>query len=477
MSDRSVDSKIQSSTKSYWLWFLVFLLAIQSVLLSMDHHPMFFLGDSKSYIWTAISGWLPPDRSFVYGYFIRLVAVYTQSLVSLVIVQVALLVAASSVMAHLLVRYFRVRLWIAFAVALLTSLEPLQLLFTRYVMTETLALFVFVLYSWAFLHYLENPRIKWLFLIHGLAVVLISIRFAYIPSTWVCAIILPILAFPAIAEKTRMVKRKKIGNLIAHIVISTLILFVLSSTYKHINGYFQHKPPAYSYEGGFSAMGFVLPILEPGDFADKTLGEQVLKGLPFSASDRHVRWAHRYYEGGAVSRLQKLEPDLIKADAIASQAVISAIAHRPHAFFRLGWLTSTDYFDPSRLQTSIKNLLGDRRLDLEFHDQLKTRFKYTSDQSSSLDLNSLSGQYVFRSRHWIQLLLFTPLGWGLLFLFTYDADRRRKNGIMGLSSLMLVGIALFLVENPTPRYLHTCAWLFLMMTGVGLNSLFNREQL
>lgn len=467
---------MQSNAVSKWLWFLILLLTTQSVLLWMDHHPMFFLGDSASYIWTAISGWLPSDRSFVYGYFIRLVAVPAHSLVSLVIVQTVLLAGVSIVMAYLLVRYFRVHLWIAFVAAFLTSLEPLQLLFTRYVMTETLALSVFVLYLWVILHYLEDPRIKWLCLTHGLAVLLISIRFAFIPPTWACSFILPILAFPAIAQKSHSTNKKKIGDLILQVVISVLLLLVFTSMYKHIHGYLQHKPPAYSYDDGFFAMGYTMPILEPGDFADKALGEQLLKDLPFPASDRDTRGAHRWHERGAVSRLQKLEPDRIKANTIAHQAAINAIVHRPLAFLQLGWLTLNDFFDPSHLQSSIKSLLGNCRLEREFHNLLKTHFNYSSDQSSALDLKSLSGQYVFRSGHWIQLLLFTPLGWGVLVLFARDADQRRKNAMMGLISLMLVGLAVFLVEYPSPRYLHSSAWLFFLMAGVGLHSFAAREQ-
>ena len=164
-----------------WIVFLLLLLSLQGVLLWVDHQPMFFFGDSASYIWTAVTGWLPGDRSFVYGYFVRLVAITTQSLSSLIIVQVFLLMAASVMMAKLLMRFFQVRPWIAFTTALLTTLEPLQLLYTRYVMTETLALLIFSVYLWCVLQYLAVPRIKWLFAIQCVATVMISIRFAFIP--------------------------------------------------------------------------------------------------------------------------------------------------------------------------------------------------------------------------------------------------------------------------------------------------------
>jgi len=474
---REVKSKItQKKAVADWIVFLVLLLLIQGALLWMDHQPMFFFGDSESYIWTAIAGRLPTDRSFVYGYFIHLVAVTTQSLTSLVIAQVLLLIAASAVMAHLLIRYFRVRPCIAFIASLLTSLEPLQLLYTRYVMTETLALFIFVFYIWVVLHYLEDPRIKWLCLSHGIAVAMISVRFAFIPLVWICALSIPILAFPAIAAQARLTSAKTTARLALHVVMSVFLLSIFTSAYKHVHGYLQHKPPAYSYDSGYFAMGYVVPILEPEDFPDVNLGSRVFGDLNFSVKDRRVRASHRWMEGGAVSRLQKLEPDRIKAEAIARRAALHAVIHKPLAFLHLGWQTFTDYFDPSYLRSSMKADLGNRRLEDGFHNLIKTRFHYSLDTSSALDLKTPTGRYFLNSERWIQFLLFVPLFWGLLSVYTSDTDQRRKILLMGLISLTFIGVALLLVERPTPRYLHGSAWLFFLMAGVGLNNFFVFER-
>lgn len=248
---RTIQKNNRAKILFSWLIFSSLLLAINSIILWLDHRPMFFLGDSASYIWTAVGGGLPPDRSFIYGYFIRLIAVTSKSLISLVVIQVLLGCAASAVAAHLLIRYFQVRPWLAFITGLLISLEPLQLLYTRYVMTETLALTIFVLYVWAILNYLENIRIKGLAVMHAMATVLISLRLAFIPMAWIAAASIPFLALPAIALKARLAGSKSLNQLLLHVVVSLVLLLVFTSVYEHMHGHLQRKPPAYSYHGGF----------------------------------------------------------------------------------------------------------------------------------------------------------------------------------------------------------------------------------
>ncbi len=467
--------EIKSAGRYGWLSFMGLLIFVNGIILCIDHHPMFFFGDSASYIWTAISGWLPTDRSFVYGYLIRLVAFSTQSLYTLVVVQVLLTCVAAIIMAHLLIRYFHVSPWIAFASAILASLEPLQLLYGRYVMAETLALTVFVFYVWLVLHYFEDSRIKWLVLIQGIAVLLISIRFAFIPIVWICALMIPILALPSIAAKARLEGVASVSRIALHVFVSVSLLFLFTTLYKQLHGFLQHKPAAYSYDSGFFAMGFVLPLLEPDDFPDETLGHKVMNDLRFPVTDRRARPAQRWLEGGAVTHLQKIEPDRLKAEAIARQAVFHAVIHKPLALLQLGLQTFTDYFDSSLLRSSMETDLGNFRLDAGFHNLIKTNFHYTSDQSSALELKTFTGRYFLRSERWIQFLLFVPLGYGLLFLSFRDAGQRFNCLFMGLISFLFVMVAVFLVERPTPRFLHIPAWIFFLMAGVGLNHLIYRR--
>lgn len=448
---------------------LLVIAGVQSVIFLYDHQPMYFFGDSASYIWTAVSGSPLPDRPFLYGYFIRFISLAAKSLTLLVFSQVILAMIICVISGHVLIRYFNVRPWIALVTVFLMTLEPLQLLYTRYVMTETLALFAFVFYVWAVLHYLENPRFRLLIILQALATIMISIRFAFIPLVWICSLAVPIAALPVIAEKAKTTAGKPVRQGFFHVALSVAMLFCFTTVYKHVNGFMQHKPPAYSYESGHFAMGYVMPILEPDDFADKAMGELVLSQLSFPVTDRRARAAHHWMEGGAVWRLKKLEPDQLKADAIAHQAAFNAVIRKPFAFFKLGLMTFTDFFDQAYLDFCMKTELGDRRLEPAFLNLIKTRFNYHGDSSSALDIKSLTGRYFLGSDRWIQFLLFLPLFWMLLLLSGSDKEQRSKLAIMFLFSLTFIGVVIFLSERPVPRYLHIPAWLACMAAGVGLS--------
>ncbi|HLC13603.1 MAG TPA: hypothetical protein VJK31_10130, partial [Chthoniobacterales bacterium] len=67
-------SRVDSSP-AQWCWFCLVVICAKLLLLMLDPSPKFYMGDSRSYIATAVTGWIPPDRSFFYGYVIRWLAV------------------------------------------------------------------------------------------------------------------------------------------------------------------------------------------------------------------------------------------------------------------------------------------------------------------------------------------------------------------------------------------------------------------
>lgn len=443
---------------------LIVAAMIQGVVLWADHHPMFFFGDSAAYLATALLGWLPSDRSFIYGYFIRLAALPAGSLTALVAVQVLMSLAICVFTAHLLMRYFRVRPWIACGMGILMSLEPIQLLYSRYVMTETAALFVFVFYVWVGLEYLERRHIRWLMALQMLAVLLIAVRFAFIPVVWICALVLPLLAI-----RCESGWKQYAGRAAMHVALSVLLLLTLTTFYKHAHGVLQQKPPAYSYDDGFFALGFVLPIVEPGDFPDLHLGERIINESGFPTSDRRNRAGHRWLDDGVVSRLQKLAPDRLEANAMARKTAINAVLNKPLAFVGLGWQSFADYFDGAYLRLMLEVDVGNRRLDEPFLGRVQKAFAYPADRSSPLELRSVTGRYFLHGVVWVQVLLFVPLIWLLLTGVSSESEIRRKTLFAGLLALTFLGIALFLVERPTPRYLHPMAWLACAAGGLGCN--------
>ena len=64
------------------------ILAIKCVVFATDPAPLFFLGDSETYIHAALLGLTDSDRPYLYGALVRLLAVWTGSLTVLVFTQV-----------------------------------------------------------------------------------------------------------------------------------------------------------------------------------------------------------------------------------------------------------------------------------------------------------------------------------------------------------------------------------------------------
>ena len=118
-----------------------------------------FLGDSQVYLSTALKGFIPPDRSFIYGFIIKLIAVPTHSLTSLIAFQVLTSTLSVIILCYALIKLFSVTPRVAFIVGILCAVEPLQLLYERYIMTESLSLFVFSVYMVLIFYYLRKPRL------------------------------------------------------------------------------------------------------------------------------------------------------------------------------------------------------------------------------------------------------------------------------------------------------------------------------
>jgi hypothetical protein len=91
-----------------WWLFCALVLAIKLLLLLLDPTPKLFLGDSGSYIRTALIGSIPRDRSYFYGYLIRWLAVWPHSFTPLLVVQALASGATAIVFALVCSRFLRI---------------------------------------------------------------------------------------------------------------------------------------------------------------------------------------------------------------------------------------------------------------------------------------------------------------------------------------------------------------------------------
>ena len=123
----STRAHLSSTPASLWWALASFLGLTKLTVFVLDSNPQVVLGDSMSYLTTAMLGWIPPDRSFVYGFLVYNVTTRSRSLSSLVAVQTCAGIATALVTALILVRFFRAPFLIAAAMAVAVAIEPQQL--------------------------------------------------------------------------------------------------------------------------------------------------------------------------------------------------------------------------------------------------------------------------------------------------------------------------------------------------------------
>lgn len=144
--------------RGWWL-FCLLVFAIKVLLLVLDPSPKLFMGDSGSYIWTALTGWIPSDRSYFYGYTIRWLALWPGSFTPLLLVQAVAGGITAVVFAIICSRLLCLSSRLSYLFGLLCALDPCQIVWERYVMTETFSLLLYVLVLYASLLYLRDRRI------------------------------------------------------------------------------------------------------------------------------------------------------------------------------------------------------------------------------------------------------------------------------------------------------------------------------
>src|SRR5580700_337807 len=123
--------------RSYRL--LAALIALKFGLALIDGRPSVFMGDSGAYLYTALHGYIPHDRGFVYGLLLRPLAVWPHSLRFLVFAQATMSAISAWLIALLLTGAFAVPLRWAALRSFLCAIEPLQLILERNVLTESIA--------------------------------------------------------------------------------------------------------------------------------------------------------------------------------------------------------------------------------------------------------------------------------------------------------------------------------------------------
>ena len=293
---QSICAGAASPAANAWWLFCVLVLAIKLLLLWLDPTPKLFMGDSGSYIRTALIGWIPRDRSYFYGYLVRWLAVWPHSFTPLLVVQALASGATAIVFALICSRFFEMSNRLSFLFGLLCALDPCQLVWERYVMTETFSLLVYVLVLYWSLAYLRDRRLWQLAVVQALSVLLIGFRMSYLLVVQACTILLPLIAFarcglPALRNRSEA-RAPEAGVLttgLTHVVASIAMMFVMHGAYKYANGWLSNREPAYLYDAGAHLAAVWAPALEPSDATDPRFGDLIANGDQFKINDLRTK--------------------------------------------------------------------------------------------------------------------------------------------------------------------------------------------
>ena len=351
-----------------WALFCFSILALKLLLFAIDPVPKFYMGDSGSYIWTALSGWIPPDRSFFYGYVIRWIALWTESLTCLVVVQVCLS-AIICILFSLITRViFELPERWSYVFGFLCAIDPLQLLYERYVMTETISLFLYAFVIYHSFLYLKTQRLRNLVIVQAVSVLLIGFRMSFLLQVQIDTIILPLIAFAP--DVVKRFSRRPIADAsptspvrvcAGHLLLSVTLMFLLHAGYKRTNGWLSNREPDYLYSTGVTLLAYWAPVLQPEDASDPRLADLIRRGDEFNLKNPVFSNAQRFRPGHLIDRLKKVEPDRSKADGLAKKTALHALWRDPLGILGIGWRTYVSYWNVATMKKYAESDFSFRR--------------------------------------------------------------------------------------------------------------------
>jgi hypothetical protein len=379
----------------------ILLAVVKSVQYAIDSTALFYY-DSGAFLRNALHAGFLPERSYVYGYLIRVFAVPSQSLSAIVAMQMAMGGITAWLLGFTLLRLLNVRAAIALTAALVFAFDPVQIVHERLILTEATALLVMAAFLVSGSLYLRKPDWWRLVALSFLGILLVSLRIVYLPLILLSAVLLPLAAL--------RVRPRALALALAVSCGSTLFFHC---GYMELTGSLAKREPAYHYVTGSFLLAAAAPIIEVQDSDDprvmQAVVEQNQSALPLSNSDRSQQL---WNADGLVERLKNtFHGDAKMADRAAQRLAKKAILRNPWGFLKLG---INGYFNYWRGLPDLRGILasengsGTGTVVLPYDADI-IRHAFGEDVSGQNVLDTLSRQYHIWGRAWYVFLLASPV--------------------------------------------------------------------
>lgn len=431
-----------------------FVVAIKALLWWLDPTMRTFMGDSGSYLWSAVSNQPPPDRSFTYPLIIRATALAHAHLAELGWLQSLF----GSLLCVFVYRCLRVELFVrpsvAFAVAALLAVDPGQLFFERMVMTETIGTFCFVMMVIAGIRHVRHGHVRSLLAMALFGMLVASLRLSLLP------VVLGFAPLPVLARLLEDRGRWLRGGL--HLAVALAATLLSHSVYKH---WYDNKSDAlersdYTHSSGRMRLGLLAPLVKPEHLLRAGLPGELVAQTDPSSGDPRNREAQIWSDTGLFALMAKHSPH---PDDSARKVAMYAFRDDPAGLLRLGVGNLLDYFDGGIARWRMQDDLGTRPPDDGMIAIISERFGY--DARGVATRSSPVYAYYAGSRwYWTLMLFALPLlaaaaGW---------RGRRRDSAMAALLSLLGLGMFashVLFSHIVSFRYLHPMAVIVAMLVA------------
>jgi hypothetical protein len=438
------------------LVLFVAILVAKLALLAYDPTVRLFFGDSASYIHSALTGWVPPDRSYLYGQLFRATALPAHSMFVLALVQSLFGAIAAVFLFAILRTNFDAPAALAAALAILYAVEPAQLFYERMVMAESVGTLCLVVMFAAGFAYLRRPHWLWPVLWSAAGILAVAFRLSDLP------VVLGFAILPVLAGAMSTARQLPARRTAAHVLVAIVATIGFHDAYRHWYAWMSGSPRAdYIADTGYFRLGLVAPLVTHEEIVRAGLPADLLDHVGPDLRDPRMREAQIWEPNGLIAMVRDAGQG--GGNKIARKLSSYAVRGDPYGIFRMSWATLRDYFDPTVVRARMLDDVGSRPASADLTDKLRRCCDYDT-RVLEAEPNPIA-RYFQASTPWLTACYFGLLPLALAMLAAQWRKVRSAALLLAATSIGMVAAQTLFSHIVSFRYLHPFPFMVLLCAG------------
>lgn len=446
------------------MWRLIsLLLLVKVILIFFDPNIRLFMGDSASYLHSAVTGWRPPDRSITYPLLIRFLVLPAESAVSLVVLQSVMGIGVCLLVYRMLIHYGGLRRKWATLASLVVAIEPAQLFYERMVMAESFGTLSLVVLTTLSLAYISRGKLYLAVLIGFFGVLSVSLRMSLLPVILGLGVVIPLLRLRFVARQPHF---KGWSNVRPWFEVFSfcVILTMFHLGYQAAYGARMDSSPTYLVAEGQMRLGLIAPLIEPKHFEAVGLSGDFAEDVALDISYHRNREGQMWAPDGLWAKFEE-EFGYSEAQLIALSLSSEVLRSNPTGLIKLSLKTIPDYFRSDIAMWRLYDDMGRRPPDAGTIETLRAMFRYDANEIN--ENFGIIASFFRSSRWWLTAILLTlaPLALLTIVISFKSAEFPEAVLLIALTSLGLVFSHFLFAHIISFRYLHPMPIYWILCIG------------